>query len=219
MKTETLHKTLSKLVCDCESASYAGARARVANDRATVAGLPNEAGRRLNAEAKIREAARLTADLLPRLDAARKTVKAAHVAGKAAGLAALDALTEAARLGLSPVGWEAQALRDVAYQIEAAPTAAPDPTAKSKRPRLAVTQTESARIVGVTVRTIQDWEAGRGTPEGWPSRRDAVALRAFADCRTQQGKLKRALVNTGRGGDMSRYAAPRRDDPDEETED
>jgi hypothetical protein len=123
MKTEPLHKTLSKLVSDCHCAAYAAERARVAHGRATVEGLPNAAGRVLYAEGKEREAERLRADLLPRLDAARKTVKAApHVAGKAAALAAVDALTEAARLGFSPDGWEAQALRDVAYQIEA-----PDP--------------------------------------------------------------------------------------------
>jgi hypothetical protein len=100
-----------------------------------------------------------------------------------------------------------------------APTPAPTPTAKSKPPRQAVSQADAAQIVGVTDRMIRAWEKGRGTPEGWPSRRDAVALKAFADCRTQQGKLKRALANTQRRGDMSRYAAPRRDDPDEETED
>jgi hypothetical protein len=131
MKTEPLHKTLSKLVSDCHCAAYAAERARVAHGRATVEGLPNKAGRVLYAEAKIQESERLTADVLPRLDAAREAVQAApHVAGKAAGLAALDTLTEAARLGLSPVGWESQALRDVAYQIEAAPT--PTPTAEGK---------------------------------------------------------------------------------------
>jgi hypothetical protein len=99
------------------------------------------------------------------------------------------------------------------------PTPAPTETAKGKRPRQAVTQAQAARIVGKTTRMIQDWEAGKNTPEGWPSRRDAVALKAWADCRTQQGKLRRALVNTQRRGDMSRFAAPQQDDPDEETED
>jgi hypothetical protein len=96
---------------------------------------------------------------------------------------------------------------------------APTETAKGKRPRQAVTQAQAARIVGKTTRMIQDWEAGKNTPEGWPGRRDAVALKAWADCRTQQGKLRRALVNTQRRGDMSRFAAPQQDDPDEETED
>lgn len=96
-------------------------------------------------------------------------------------------------------------------QIEAPPV--------PKRTRPAVTQADAARIVGRTSRTIQGWEKGKGTPEGWPGRGDAVALAAWASRRTEQARLKQALHNTGRCGDVSRNAAPRQDDPDEETED
>jgi hypothetical protein len=107
--------------------------------------------------------------------------------------------------------------QEIGFSVE---SPAPAPTAKTRKRREPVTLEGAARIVGRTSRTVRAWEAGNSTPEGWPGRGDAVVLKAWANRRTEQGKLKRALHNIGRGGgDMSRHAAPRPDDTDEERED
>jgi hypothetical protein len=85
--------------------------------------------------------------------------------------------------------------------------------------RQAVTQAEAARIVGRTARTVQDWEKGKGKPQDYPGRGDPVTLATWAIRRKGQALVKRGVLNTMRGGDMSRYAAPREDDSDEKTED
>jgi len=61
--------------------------------------------------------------------------------------------------------------------------------------RQAVSQTEAAALCNVTDRTIRGWDKGEGTPEGYPGRGDAVALRAWAARRGEQKKIRRGLKN------------------------
>jgi putative transcriptional regulator len=42
----------------------------------------------------------------------------------------------------------------------------PDPDAKAIRERLGISQSRFAAIIGVSVRTLQNWEQGRRHPEG-----------------------------------------------------
>jgi len=74
-------------------------------------------------------------------------------------------------------------------QADAAPANKP----KTKQ-RQAVTQSEAAKLCGVTLKTIQRWEKGAGAPEGYPGRQDAVTLRAWAARREEAAKLKRSLT-------------------------
>ena len=97
-------------------------------------------------------------------------------------------------------------LESIPHQTERKPDPEPTPTAKSKPPRQAVTQRETARIVGVAVRTIQDWEAGKNTPEGWPGRGNLVMLGAWATRRAASADMKRAVLNTVRVGDVDRFS-------------
>jgi len=83
-----------------------------------------------------------------------------------------------------------------------APTATPTQPAKGKRPRYPVTLEEAARIVGRTARSVHGWEAGKGTPDGYPGRGDAVALNAWASRRTEQDNLKKSLARPVRVADV-----------------
>lgn len=89
-------------------------------------------------------------------------------------------------------------------QLEAAQSpAAPEP--KTNR-RPAVTIKEAAVLCKVSARTIKNWEARQGTPEGWPGRADPLALGAFAATRESQQRTKKALagaVRVGRGERLS----------------
>ena len=75
-------------------------------------------------------------------------------------------------------------------QADAAP-ANSRPKTKQRQP---VTQSEAAKLCGVTLKTIQRWEKGAGAPEGYPGRQDAVTLRAWAARREEAAKLKRSLT-------------------------
>ena len=61
-------------------------------------------------------------------------------------------------------------------QADAAP-ANGRPKTKQRQP---VTQSEAAQLCNVTLKTVQRWDRGEGTPEGYTGRGDAVTLRAWA---------------------------------------
>lgn len=88
-------------------------------------------------------------------------------------------------------------LRTIAERIKA--DASPKPKTKQRQ---AVTQSEAAKLCGVTLKTIQRWEKGAGTPEGYPGRQDAVTLRAWAARREEAAKLKRSLTRMTSVRDM-----------------
>jgi DNA-binding transcriptional MerR regulator len=69
-------------------------------------------------------------------------------------------------------------------------------TGKRGRARQDVTQSEAAALCGVTLKTVQRWDRGEGTPEGYTGRGDAVTLRAWAARRKEAAAVKRALKNT-----------------------
>jgi hypothetical protein len=69
-----------------------------------------------------------------------------------------------------------------------------------------VTLEEAARIINVTTRAVQNWEAGKNTPAGWPGRGDRVQLAAWANRRKGQADMKRAVANTVRVGDVDRFS-------------
>jgi len=69
-------------------------------------------------------------------------------------------------------------------------------TGKRGRRRQDVTQSEAAALCGVTLKTVQRWDRGEGTPEGYTGRGDAVTLRAWAARRKEAATVKRALKNT-----------------------
>jgi hypothetical protein len=66
-------------------------------------------------------------------------------------------------------------------------------TGKRGRARQDVTQSEAAALCGVTLKTVQRWDRGNGTPEGYPGRGNAVTLRAWAARREEEKKIKRGL--------------------------
>jgi len=84
-------------------------------------------------------------------------------------------------------------------QADAAPANKP----KTKQ-RQAVTLLEAAQLCNVTEKTIRRWEKGKATPEDYPGRGDAVALRAWAARRKVAAKLKRDLTKMTTVGDMDR---------------
>jgi len=81
---------------------------------------------------------------------------------------------------------------DVVERIKA--DASPASSKPKTKQRQAVTQSEAAKLCGVTLKTIQRWEKGAGTPEGYPGRQEAVTLRAWAARREEAAKLKRSLT-------------------------
>ena len=93
-------------------------------------------------------------------------------------------------------------LRTIAERIKA--DAAPANNKPKTKQRQAVTQSEAAKLCGVTEETIRRWEKGEGTPEGYPGRGDAVALGAWAARRREAAKLKRGLTKMTSVRDMDR---------------
>lgn len=89
-------------------------------------------------------------------------------------------------------------------------TDAPSADVRKKRPPL--TLQEAAEIVGKSVPTVRNWEAGRHTPEGWPGRGDGMTLKAWSNRREEGGKLKRALRETIRTDDVDRMSRWAKDD-------
>ncbi|MDD3886863.1 MAG: hypothetical protein PHI35_08320 [Victivallaceae bacterium] len=85
-------------------------------------------------------------------------------------------------------------LRTIAERIKA--DAAPANSKPKTKKRQPVTQSEAAALCGVTLKTVQRWDMGNGTPEGYPGRGDAVTLRAWAARRKEAATVKRALKNT-----------------------
>ena len=67
-----------------------------------------------------------------------------------------------------------------------------------------VTLREAAQLCNVTEKTIRRWEKGEATPEEYPGRGDAVALRAWAARRKVAAKLKRDLTKMTIVPDMDR---------------
>ena len=85
-------------------------------------------------------------------------------------------------------------------QADAAP-ANSKPKTKKRQP---VTQSEAAALCGVTLKTVQRWDMGNGTPEGYPGRGDAVTLRAWAARRKEAANIKRGLIKMTIVRDMDR---------------
>jgi DNA-binding transcriptional regulator YiaG len=75
-------------------------------------------------------------------------------------------------------------LRTIAERIKA-DAAQPSKKARKWQP---VTLLEAAQLCNVTEKTIRRWEKGEATPEEYPGRGDAVALRAWAAARALRTK-------------------------------
>ena len=75
---------------------------------------------------------------------------------------------------------------------------------KEARKRQPVTLREAAQLCSVTAKTVQRWEKGAGTPEGYPGRGDAVALGAWVARRKEAAYMKRGLAKMMIVPDMDR---------------
>lgn len=89
------------------------------------------------------------------------------------------------------------------------PAAAPDTSKKTSRApkkHMAVTIKDAAQICDKSPSTIKKWERNVHTPEGWPGRGDLMVLKAFANTREGKKKLKKAIKNAARIGDMDKMS-------------
>ena len=96
---------------------------------------------------------------------------------------------------------DAEYVTVTALQQADAATASIKPKTKQRQ---AVTLLEAAQLCNVTEKTIRRWEKGEATPEEYPGRGDAVALRAWAARRKVAAKLKRDLTKMTIVPDMDR---------------
>jgi hypothetical protein len=71
---------------------------------------------------------------------------------------------------------------------------------------MAVTIKDAAQICDKSPSTIKKWERNVHTPEGWPGRGDLMVLKAFANTREGKKKLKKAIKNAARIGDMDKMS-------------
>jgi hypothetical protein len=81
---------------------------------------------------------------------------------------------------------------------------APASSKPKTKQRQAVTLLEAAQLCNVTEKTIRRWEKGEATPEEYPGRGDAVALRAWAARRKEAANIKRGLAKMMIVPDMDR---------------
>lgn len=81
---------------------------------------------------------------------------------------------------------------------------APASSKPKTKQRQAVTLLEAAQLCNVTEKTIRRWEKGEATPEDYPGRGDAVALRAWAARRKEAANIKRGLIKMTIVRDMDR---------------
>ena len=86
------------------------------------------------------------------------------------------------------------------------PEKEPKNAAKPPAKRKAVSLKDAAKICGVSVPTIRNWEAGRGTPEGWTGRDDVLILTAFAGRMAEGALLKKAVLGATRYGDIDKVS-------------
>lgn len=94
--------------------------------------------------------------------------KTQSMTGEELGQDILTALQQL-RAGQGRVVWPAEAVAE----FEAPPS-----TAMAARAAAGLTQAQFARLLGVSVRTLQEWEQGRRTPSGAARTLLAVAQRA-----------------------------------------
>jgi transcriptional regulator with XRE-family HTH domain len=76
----------------------------------------------------------------------------------------------------------------------------------ARKKRMAVTINDAAELCDLSPSTIKKWERGENTPEGWPGRGDLMVLKAFANTREGRRKLKKAIKNAARIGDMDKIS-------------
>ena len=91
--------------------------------------------------------------------------------------------------GLLPGQENASALKDI-----------PTETKSSGQPkrRQKVTQKEAAASCNVSERTIQLWDAGTRTPDGYPGRSDVFAFKVWAEKYKQRTDLEERALNMNR---------------------
>ncbi len=80
---------------------------------------------------------------------------------------------------------------------------------RQKQQRPEITQREAATLVGVTERTIRNWDKGIKTPDGYPGRESQAALVMFAARRAQDEcfrKEAQAVRKARPSGDMSEFS-------------
>lgn len=81
----------------------------------------------------------------------------------------------------------------------------PDAPAKVKRkykPRGAISAVAAADILGVTSRQVQNWDAGKNMPDGYPGRRNEAAFQLFANewqHKKRMNEVARAMNRAVRG--------------------
>lgn len=78
-----------------------------------------------------------------------------------------------------------------------------------KSQREEVTQEEAAMRVGVTTRTIRNWDKGKQTPQGYPGRQSRTHFMVFAEGFKIDKSLKKKAREAQRaqpGGDMSEFS-------------
>jgi len=80
--------------------------------------------------------------------------------------------------------------------------AAPASIKPKTKQRQAVTQSEAAKLCGVTEETIRRWEKREGTPSRYPGRQDALTLRVWAEGNRQAANTKRSLTKMASVHDM-----------------
>lgn len=95
-------------------------------------------------------------------------------------------------------------LLKAAAALESGGGAAPANSKPKTKQRQAVTQRDAAKLCGVTAKTVQRWEKGESTPEGYPGRGDAVALGAWVARRKEAAYMKRGLAKMMIVPDMDR---------------
>ena len=95
------------------------------------------------------------------------------------------------------------------------------PQAGQKQKKYAISAREAAMLIGVTTRTVQNWDKGQGKPIDYPGREDLTFLQMFAarqNAKKQQEEIARSMTmrEAVSGGDIASDAMRKNDLDDTE---
>lgn len=81
---------------------------------------------------------------------------------------------------------------------------------RTRRPRGEISASDAAEAMGVSSRTIQNWDRGKNSPPGYPGRSNAISFYQFANTWKNQkamNKIARSMNNPVSGGGIADKAA------------
>lgn len=81
---------------------------------------------------------------------------------------------------------------------------------RTRRPRGEISASDAAKAMGVSSRTIQNWDRGKNSPPGYPGRSNAISFYQFANTWKNQkamNKIVRSMNNPVSGGGIADKAA------------